>query len=148
MSPRSMKSTVWSLTAIAAGMLMLTYASVPLYRLFCEATGYGGTPKRATEMPARVYDRVITVRYNTHTASNLPWTFLPPKRPDKVKVGEVRLTAFSAENKSNEPITGMATFNVTPEKAGPYFTKIQCFCFDQQTLGPRQKVSMPVTFFI
>lgn len=143
-----MKSTVLSLLAIVAGMAMLSYASVPLYRLFCEATGFEGTPARATEGPGKVYDRTITIRYNTDTASDLPWKFLPPKRPDVVKVGEVRLTAFSAENRSDKPITGTATFNVTPDKAGQYFTKIQCFCFDQQTLNPHEKVSMPVTFFV
>ena len=129
-------------------MLGLAYASVPLYEIFCRVTGYGGTPMRADAAPEQIFDRQVKVRFNADTASNLPWTFKPEQYSMDIKVGENKLAFYMAENRSDKPVTGMAVFNVTPPKAGAYFTKVECFCFIEQTLQPGQKVDMPVSFFI
>lgn len=141
-------SLTLNLIALALGMFMLAYASVPLYRMFCQVTGYGGTTQTATQLPDKVYDRAITVTFNADTDPNLPWGFRPGEPKRTVKVGEHGLTYFVAENKTNEPVVGMATYNVVPHRAGQYFVKIACFCFEQQTLEAHQKVDMPVSFFI
>jgi cytochrome c oxidase assembly protein subunit 11 len=136
------------LIGVVGGMAGLTYASVPLYRLFCQVTGYGGTTQVADRLPERVLDRVITVRFNADISASLAWQFRPEQRSIDVRLGEQALAFFTARNKSDAPTTGTATFNVTPAKAGSYFTKIACFCFDEQTLAPGQTADMPVTFFI
>ncbi|MGB8274337.1 MAG: cytochrome c oxidase assembly protein [Alphaproteobacteria bacterium] len=140
--------TVLALCLVLAAMAGLTAASVPLYRLFCSTTGYGGTTQVAREAPRAVADRMITVRFNTDTSAQLPWTFEPPKAPVKVHVGESALVFFTARNNAKEPITGQAVFNVAPDKAGLYFDKLQCFCFTEQRLKAGEKAEMPVTFFV
>ena len=137
-----------NLTAIVAGMFLLAYASVPLYRLFCQATGYNGTTQEAKHAPGHVIDREITIRFNADTAPGLPWQFEPGEKSIKVKVGQQSLTHYVAKNLSNQPVTGRAAYNVLPLTAGAYFVKIQCFCFTEQTLQPRAKVNMPVVFYI
>lgn len=134
--------------ALVVGMVGLSYAAVPLYDLFCRATGYGGTPQRADAAPTTISDRVVTVRFDTNTDPALPWSFQPEQRAVKVKVGENRLVFFRAVNNSDRSIVGHATFNVVPDRAGRYFSKIQCFCFTEQRLDPGQSVEMPVSFFI
>lgn len=134
--------------ALVVGMVGLSYAAVPLYDLFCRATGYGGTPQRADAAPTTMSDRVVTVRFDTNTDPALPWSFQPEQRAVKVKVGENRLVFFRAVNNSDRSIVGHATFNVVPDRAGRYFSKIQCFCFTEQRLDPGQSVEMPVSFFI
>lgn len=129
-------------------MVTLVSYSVPLYRIFCEATGFGGTTRRVLADTAKVSDRVVTVRFDTAVAPQLPWRFEPVQREVKVHLGQETLVFFRAQNLSNEPIIGHATFNVTPDKTGPYFNKIQCFCFTQQTLQPHQAVRMPVIYFV
>ncbi len=141
-------TTVIALVAVLAGMGGLTYASPPLYRLFCQVTGFGGTTRVADSAPAFVADRVITVRFNADIAGGLGWRFRPPEREVRVRVGEIALAAYRAENVSDETVVGTATFNVTPYKMGRYFSKVQCFCFDEQTLAPGESVEMPVTFFV
>jgi cytochrome c oxidase assembly protein subunit 11 len=141
-------TVVASCLAVVFGMVGLSYAAVPLYDLFCRATGYGGTPQRADAAPTTISERVITVRFDTNTDAALPWTFQPEKRSVQVKVGENRLVFFQAVNNSDRPIVGHATFNVVPDRAGRYFSKIQCFCFTEQKLNPGQSVEMPVSFFI
>jgi cytochrome c oxidase assembly protein subunit 11 len=136
------------LSGVAAGMAGLSFASVPLYKLFCQVTGYGGTTQRAERDAGRVIDRVITVRFNADTARDLPWAFRPVARQIEVRVGETQLAFYSASNRSSETITGTATFNVTPAKAGLYFDKIDCFCFTEQTLKPGESAELPVSFFI
>jgi cytochrome c oxidase assembly protein subunit 11 len=145
---RSHARTVLALCAIVAAMVGLTAASVPLYRLFCSVTGYGGTTQVARQAPGVVADRMITVRFNTDVSPQLPWRFDPPAAPVKVKVGETALVFFRARNDSDRAITGQATFNVAPDKAGLYFDKIQCFCFSEQRLNPGQEAEMPVSFFV
>lgn len=140
--------TAWSSAALVAGMVGLSFAAVPLYRWFCLATGWDGTPGRAIAAPGAVGDRVFTVRFDGDVFPGLPWTFGPEKRQMRVLVGQETLAFFRAQNDAAIPITGSATFNVTPEQAGRYVSKIACFCFSEQRLEPGQVVDMPVSFFI
>jgi cytochrome c oxidase assembly protein Cox11 len=145
---RRKRLTVAALCGVVALMIGLVAVSVPLYRWFCEVTGYGGTTRRADAATGKIADRIVTVRFSADVAPGLPWRFRPEQPEVKVRLGEQRLVFFSAENLTDEPVVGHATFNVTPAKAGRYFNKIQCFCFDEERLGPRQKVDMPVDFFV
>ncbi len=129
-------------------MLMLAYASVPLYRLFCQVTGYGGTTQKSFSAPDKVFDRTITVDFNADIDPALPWQFKPSQKKVKVKVGEQMLVHYEAKNLSNKPVTGNATYNVLPFSAGVYFAKIECFCFKEQTLAAGQRVDMPISFYI
>ncbi len=142
------KSTALSLVALVGGMVMLTYASVPLYRLFCQTTGFGGTTRQAASAPATMGGREITVRFNADTDADLPWEFAPDQAEVRVRVGENRLVSYRARNKAGRAVTGHAVYNVVPNQAGAYFVKIECFCFRNQTLGAYQDVHMPVSFFI
>ncbi|WP_439817391.1 cytochrome c oxidase assembly protein [Zavarzinia sp. CC-PAN008] len=134
--------------AVPVLMLGLAYASVPLYELFCRVTGFAGTPVRAALAPGAVGDRKITVRFDANTDPGLPWRFHAEQATMTVAVGEDRLAFYKAENLTDGPVMGRATYNVVPEKASPYFAKIACFCFDEQTLQANQSVDMPVSFFI
>lgn len=136
------------LVLFVAAMIGMTFAAVPLYRLFCEATGYAGTPKRAEAPSSKVIDRMITVRFDATVSSGLGWSFSPVQREIRLKIGENALAFYQASNLTGGPVTGMATFNVTPEIAGSYFNKVECFCFVEQTLTAGQTVDMPVSFFI
>lgn len=136
------------LVGIVAGMTGLAYASVPLYRLFCQVTGFGGTPQRAEAAPTEISDRTVRVTFTADVAGGLGWKFQPMQRSLELKVGENKLAYYVAENLEDKPVTGRATFNVSPDAFGVYFTKIECFCFTEQTLQPGQRVEMPVSFFI
>jgi cytochrome c oxidase assembly protein subunit 11 len=140
--------TVVALAGIVVGMLGLTAAAVPLYRLFCQATGYGGTTQRAGAAPEQGLERTITVRFNADVDPDLPWSFAPEQRQVEVRIGEQSLAFYRARNRSDHAVVGQATYNVTPFKAGPYFSKIACFCFEQQILQPGQEVDMPVSFYV
>ncbi len=129
-------------------MVGLAFASVPLYQLFCQVTGYGGTTRIAEALPEAVGERVIKVRFNADLAAGLPWAFQPEQRQVTLRVGEQGLAFFRAENLSDRPIVGTASFNVTPLKAGPYFNKIDCFCFTEQRLAPGESAQLPVSYFI
>ncbi|CAH8355885.1 unnamed protein product [Eruca vesicaria subsp. sativa] len=151
------KKMLYYLTAVVFGMVGLTYAAVPLYRTFCQATGYGGTVQRketVEEKIARhsesgtVTEREIVVQFNADVADGMQWKFTPTQREVRVKPGESALAFYTAENKSSSPITGVSTYNVTPMKAGVYFNKIQCFCFEEQRLLPGEQIDMPVFFYI
>lgn len=141
---------------MAVAMLGLGYAAVPLYRLFCQVTGFGGTTQRATEaqalsaaeMAKSAGVRTISIRFDANTARDVPWEFRPKQVTDTVQIGQRDMAVFEARNLSSEPVTGTATFNVEPEQAGIYFNKIQCFCFTQQTLQPGQRVDMPVLYYV
>lgn len=137
--------------SVAAVMVGLAFASAPLYEMFCRVTGFGGTPLRATEAPRQSADAnlpLITIRFNADTSGGIPWDFQPEKREVKVRPGEEMLAFYRAANRSDRPVTGVASFNVTPDKAGQYFSKIACFCFEEQRLEPGQAVDMPVSFFV
>jgi len=136
------------LSAVVAGMVGLTFAAVPLYRLFCQVTGYGGTTQVAQVLPEEVGERIVKVRFNADVDAHLPWTFAPAQVEVALHVGEVGMAFYRARNLTGKAITGAAVFNVTPLKAGQYFNKVQCFCFDEQRLEPGQSVDMPVTFFV
>ena len=136
------------LGATAMAMVGAAYASVPLYDLFCKVTGYGGTTKVATEAPAEIADFTVTVRFNADTQSALPWRFQPVQQAVVVRAGETSLAFYRAENLGDAPLVGTATFNVTPQSAGAYFSKIDCFCFAEQYLAPGQSADLPVSFFV
>ncbi|CCA91436.1 MULTISPECIES: cytochrome c oxidase assembly protein [unclassified Novosphingobium] len=148
---RSNRKTAFIALAIALGMLGLGYASVPLYRIFCQVTGYGGTTKRVDETrAASVKDsgRTITVRFDANVARDMPWEFKPLQVTDTVSIGARDMALFWAKNDSDQTVTGTASFNVEPEQAAKYFNKIQCFCFTEQTLKPGEEVRMPVLYYI
>ena len=146
---RRNRITVAALLGVIAAMVGLDAAAVPLYRLFCQVTGYGGTTQRAERAPeGELADRVVTVRFNAETAPDLGWEFRPLVQSVKVHPGEERTIAYRAVNKTTAPVTGTATFNVTPDKVGIYFDKIQCFCFTRQRLGPGESADLSVTFFV
>lgn len=136
---------------VAAGMLALGFASVPLYRLFCQVTGFGGTTMRVSEAQAasvQAAGRVVTVRFDANLERGLEWQFRPEQVKDTVTVGARDMAIYTAKNLSDRPITGSATFNVEPAYVGKYFSKVQCFCFTEQTLLPGQEVRMPVLYYI
>ena len=133
---------------LVAAMVGLAFASVPLYRLFCQVTGFGGTPLRAEEVTIQATGKLVNVRFDANTNSALPWEFKPERNVEQVAVGARDMAFYTARNLSDKPVTGTATFNVTPTQAGQYFTKIQCFCFTEQTLKPGEEMRMPVIFHI
>ena len=133
--------------AVAVGMVGLAYASVPLYQLFCQVTGFGGTPQVAEAAPKGAIARQMTVRFDSNVANDLAWT-VHPAAAITDNIGNVDTVNYVATNYSDKPITGMAVFNVSPEKAGVYFNKIECFCFTEQTLQPGETVDMPIVFFV
>ena len=138
----------WRLAGVAAGMLALAYAASPLYDMFCRATGFAGTPVVAAAGNRPVIARTVQVRFDSNVDPNLPWRFQPLEREVKVRLGEEHLTHYRVTNVSQRPIVGTSTYNVTPEPAGPWFNKLQCFCFTEQLLMPGQSVDMPVVFFV
>ncbi len=147
-SPRRNALTAVALLGIVAGMGGLAYASVPLYQWFCQVTGFGGTTQVAAAAPGELHDRSVTIRFNADVNSALPWRFQPVERRVRVRLGEERLAFYRAKNLGDRPVTGTATFNVTPAKAGPYFSKLDCFCFTEQTLAAGDSVDMPVSFYV
>jgi cytochrome c oxidase assembly protein subunit 11 len=144
---RRNRRTVLGLGATVVGMGGLSFAAVPLYRLFCQVTGYNGTTQRGGTAPG-AGDASITVRFNATTQPNLPWRFRPEQEAVTLRVGEQGVAFYTAANLAATPVTGVATYNVTPEKVGRYFHKTACFCFDEQTLAPNQQVDMPVAFWV
>lgn len=145
---RNHRSLTLSLVMLVVGMLMLSYASVPLYRLFCQVTGFGGTTERALAAPGAVGTRVFAVDFNADVDPGLNWKFLPLQRSVSLKPGEQKLALFTATNLGATPVSGTAVFNVTPHKVGPYFMKIKCFCYEEQSIAPGRTAHFPVSFFI
>lgn len=139
-----------ALSAAFGAVLMVgvSYAAVPLYDLFCRVTGYGGTTQVASIAPGATSERVMTIRFDASLNRQMPWVFEAPQAPVDVVVGESNLAFYEAHNPTDETIIGTATYNVSPAKAGIYFSKIDCFCFTEQVLEPGQSVSMPVSFFV
>ncbi|RME61657.1 MAG: cytochrome c oxidase assembly protein [Alphaproteobacteria bacterium] len=140
-------SVALSLTMLAL-MTALVAASVPLYRLFCQVTGYGGTTRVAVGADVPVLARTVRVRFSASTERDMPWQFKPAQRVVDIKLGERALAFYEAYNPTDQPITGQATYNVAPFEAGPYFVKIDCFCFTEQTLAPGQRVQMAVSYYV
>nr|WP_309621894.1 cytochrome c oxidase assembly protein [Novosphingobium sp.] len=136
---------------VALAMLGLGFASVPLYRLFCQVTGFGGTTQRASEAQAgavKIASQTISVRFDGNVEAGMPWRFGPDQITQEMRLGERKMAYYSAQNLSDRAITGIASFNVEPEYVARYFMKIQCFCFNQQTLQAGQKITMPVNFYV
>lgn len=143
---RRKRRTAAMLAVLVLGMVGLSFAAVPLYRLFCAVTGYGGTTQIATAAPEQSARR-ITVRFDANVAANMAWAFSAPK-PVERALGETGLVAYKGRNRTGRPILGTATYNVVPAQAGIYFNKIQCFCFTEQLLMPGEEKEFPVTFFV
>jgi cytochrome c oxidase assembly protein subunit 11 len=136
---------------LAGAMVGLGYAAVPLYKLFCEATGFGGTIQRVDGdiAPGQgVTGKIISIRFDANHVNELPWTFAPERPKEMVTIGEREMAFYNAKNLSDKPLTGRASFNVTPTQVGKYFNKIQCFCFTEQTLVPGKQVRMPVIYYV
>lgn len=134
-------------TAVFATMIGASFASVPLYRAFCQATGFGGTTQRANANTGQVLDQVVTVRFDTNVRG-LPWRFTADQLSQTVHIGATNLAFFRVTNQGATPVTGRAVFNVVPETAGAYFSKLECFCFREQTLQPGQSIEFPVVYFV
>lgn len=136
------------LVLVSVGMFGMAFASVPLYRAFCQVTGFGGTTQKAEALPGTILDRAVTVRFTAQVAPGLPWEFAPEVPQVTAKLGQGVLVNFHAENLSGMRTGGNAVFNVAPDKAGLYFNKVQCFCFTEQFLNPHERVTMPVYFYV
>ncbi|MCW6510678.1 cytochrome c oxidase assembly protein [Lichenifustis flavocetrariae] len=147
-SPRHHRATAFIVASVFFGMIGLTYASVPLYRAFCNATGFGGTTQVAKSAPAKTGARVLTVRFDGNVGGGLPWTFEPETASIDLRTGQTATVYYKVRNDSGRITTGRAEYNVTPEVTGAYFDKIACFCFSDQTIGPGETIEMPVVFFL
>ncbi|MBP0438798.1 cytochrome c oxidase assembly protein [Tianweitania sediminis] len=145
---RANRTVALGCLAFFGAMLGAAYASVPLYEMFCRVTGYGGTTQRVTQYSDTVLDRTINVRFDANISGGLPWAFKPVQREVSLRIGETAQVSYEASNPFQTPTAGKATFNVTPELAGAYFNKIECFCFTDTTLQPGESMDMPVVFFV
>lgn len=147
---RRNRRTLLMMAGVGLAMLGLGFASVPLYRIFCQQTGWGGTTQRAEASVAvrEAMGHTMSIRFDSNIQPGMPWKFYPEQHTATVTVGAKSMAIFIARNMSDKPVTGTASFNVTPAQAGAYFTKIQCFCFTQQTLRPGEEVRMPVIYYV
>jgi cytochrome c oxidase assembly protein subunit 11 len=145
---RGHRATALWCAALVAAMVGAAYASVPLYRLFCQVTGFDGTPRIATAPSTQVLDKTVDIRFDANVAPGLAWRFEPARTTVKVRIGENTLAFYRATNLSDRPLRGTATYNVLPEQAAPFFNKLECFCFKEQLLQPGETLEMPVSFFI
>jgi cytochrome c oxidase assembly protein subunit 11 len=134
--------------AVFVGMTGVAFASVPFYKAFCQLTGFDGTPQRADAAPKKALDRTVTVRFDANVRGGLPWTFTPSQVTQEVRIGAQTLAHYKVTNTGKTAVTGQAVFNVVPEQAGIHFTKIECFCFSEQTVQPGETVEYPVIYFI
>ena len=148
MPRRSNRTIVLVCLTFLGTMLGMSYAAVPLYDMFCRMTGYGGTTQRVTQYSDVVLDREVTVRFDANVAGGLPWDFRPAAREVTVRIGETTQAHYAARNVFSRPTSGRATFNVTPELAGAYFMKVECFCFTDNELAPGETMDMPVVFYV
>ena len=146
-SRRHRATALWC-AALVAGMVGAAYASVPLYRLFCQVTGFDGTPRIAIAPSTQVLDKTIAVRFDANVAPGLAWRFEPARTTLEVRIGENTLAFYRATNLSDRPLRGTATYNVLPEQTAPYFNRLECFCFKDQLLQPGVSLELPVSFFI
>ncbi|MCF3972877.1 cytochrome c oxidase assembly protein [Paracoccus salsus] len=140
--------TLLALVGVVLTMGALAWAAVPFYSWFCSVTGFGGTTQVSTAAPDEVLEEIVRVRFDANVDKNLDWTFRPMQRRMDVRIGENAMAYYEAVNNSDQTITGTASYNVAPNVAGYYFDKIQCFCFEEQTLKPGERVEMPISFFV
>lgn len=148
--PANIRRTARMALGIALGAFAMGFAAVPLYRYFCQTTGFGGTTQRSEGMEGitPVPGKTMSVRFDSNVSPGMPWRFYPERNTQTVEIGRRAMAIFIAKNMSDKPVTGSAVFNVTPVQAGAYFAKIQCFCFTEQTLQPGQEVRMPVIYYV
>jgi cytochrome c oxidase assembly protein subunit 11 len=142
------RRTVLTCAGVVMGMTGLSFAAVPLYDMFCKATGFGGTPKIGTAATGQILDRTMSVRFDANVAPGLGWAFQPESPTVELRVGETKTVFYKITNKSDRASTGIATYNVAPENGAAYFVKIQCFCFTEHTLQPGETLEAPVVFYI
>ncbi len=145
---RNNRRVAYACVAGAFSMICLAYAAVPLYRIFCQVTGFGGTTQRAEAPSETMLERTITVRFDANVAPGFGWKFEPLQRTVEARIGENLLAFYRATNTSDQPLTGTASYNVAPDAAGLHFSKIECFCFTEQTLQPGESIEMPVSFYV
>lgn len=145
---RSNRRVAVACVAFFASMVGMAYAAVPLYEMFCQITGYGGTTQRVEQYSQTVLDRDIKVRFDANVSGGLPWDFKPVSRDVTLKIGETTQVSYSAKNTFSQPTSGRASFNVTPQMAGAYFMKVECFCFTDTELQPGEDMDMPVVFYV
>ena len=148
MSVKQNKRVAGICTGIAVAMVAMAYAAVPLYRMFCQVTGYAGTTQRVVAASSTVLDKTVTVRFDANVAPGLDWEFKPLVNTMSLKIGENALVVYRVTNRSTKPSVGTATFNVTPDQAGAFFNKVACFCFNEQRVEPGETVDMPVSFYV
>jgi len=148
MKPSSNSKLAYGLGAVVVVMLSLSYAAVPFYNWFCRVTGYAGTTSVAGAPADEILDRTVTVRFDANTAPDMPWVFRPLQRTMELRIGETGLALYEAYNPTDRTIGGTASYNVAPFSVGSYFDKIACFCFEEQILGPGERVEMPVSFYV
>ena len=146
--PQNHRTVAVLCAGLAVAMIGLAYASVPLYRLFCQVTGYAGTTQRVAAESTQMIDRLVTVRFDANIAPGLPWTFEAVSKPMTLKLGETAVAMYRATSTASGPTIGTAAYNVVPDQAGSFFNKLACFCFTEQTLAAGQSVEMPVQFFV
>jgi cytochrome c oxidase assembly protein subunit 11 len=146
MTPQN-RTAGW-LALVALVMVSLSFAAVPFYDWFCKTTGFGGTTSVSQKAPDQPLDQMITVRFDASKERDMPWVFKAVQPSMKLRIGETGLAFYEATNPTDQPVAGQASYNVTPDGAGGYFTKIACFCFTAQILQPHQTVQMPVTFYV
>jgi cytochrome c oxidase assembly protein subunit 11 len=140
--------TAIKLSAVASVMMTLSFAAVPFYDWFCRVTGYAGTTSVAAAPSDMILDQTVLVRFDASVEAGMPWEFHPVERTMEIRIGETGLAFYEAYNPTSNPVAGTASYNVTPDAAGGYFTKIACFCFEQQVLQPGERVQMPVSFYV
>ncbi|MGI6244485.1 MAG: cytochrome c oxidase assembly protein [Pseudochelatococcus sp.] len=145
---RRARNTALVCVGVAAGMLGLAFAAVPLYRLFCQVTGFAGTPIAGSAANGEVSDRRMLVRFDANVSSSIPWRIVPEVPVVEVRLGETTTVFYELTNRSDKPVTGIATYNVQPDQMGQYFVKLDCFCFEEQTLEPGETIIAPVVFYI
>lgn len=139
---------LWAIVAVVLAMGSLSFASVPLYRIFCQMTGYDGTTQEGGTLPDKIVDRDIRILFDARVDSGLPWDFGPEQKHLTVKVGQQGFISYQAKNLAGGKTTGTAVYNVTPDKVGKYFHKTQCFCFAEQSIAPGKIAHFPVVFFV
>ncbi len=145
---KQMARTAAVVVATVVGMTGLAFAAVPLYDAFCKITGYGGTTQEAIAAPSQILDRTIEVRFDANIAPNLPIQFAPKQNSERLRIGATGLAFYTVRNLSDEPVVARATYNVTPHVAGPYFAKLECFCFQDRLIGPGEEAELPVVYFV
>lgn len=145
---RSNRIVAISCASFFVAMIGMAYAAVPLYQMFCQVTGYGGTTQRVEQMSDTILDQTVKVRFDANVSGGLPWDFKPVQREVTVRIGETTIINYEAKNISDRPASGRATFNVSPDLTGSYFNKVQCFCFTDTTLAAGETMEMPVMFFV